>query len=225
MALLLIASTATAGELCVNYVSEVHDWRPIEMAFVSFNPRSRESLTIAKINFLPAVVAWHTQFGAVTYKDPAYNTAFKLEWKSGAVPTLLSRTSRWVPSPAKPEQEVENWDYDSPKAVCNGKNGADPPCLTAPDVPNHVEIHFGEAGGCLEPLSFSGPVTWMNTQTGEKKNLYPDVVGQISTADNFMLIAGTEPVVADLNTGEIVLKAGTPEHRSLWAAWGSCPTK
>jgi hypothetical protein len=69
-AALLFATTATAGERCVNYVSGVQSL-PREMSFVSFNPRTKVSVVVAKIGVIPDHVVWPINFGFVTYQDQA----------------------------------------------------------------------------------------------------------------------------------------------------------
>jgi hypothetical protein len=87
---------------------------------------------------------------------------------------------------------------------------------------------------------FAAPLVWVNTQTGEKNVLYnaPPADSSrgpidllISTADNFILITALQvsdhieflgTIVADLNTGEIVLRTGA---QSSAVGWAACPAK
>src|SRR5205085_4860553 len=116
------------------------------------------------------------------------------------------------------------WDVDSPEVVCDPP-GDDFFCTVTAGLPANREIHVSEYSGCMV-ADFAAPVTWVNTQTGEKKVLYdhptsgPDDYLEISTTDNFLLIEGWEPVVADLNTGEVVLRIGP---RSTAIGGAACP--
>jgi hypothetical protein len=227
-AALLFATTATAGELCVNYVSGTHiqelqsaPWWQCdngECAFTSFNPRSRASVVVAKIASVPYEVTWDKDFGALSYT--ANGGTFRLKWKIGALPIKLSKKPHSTPSPHKPQQLGTIWAAGVPDTLF--------------DTPTHRKIDVGYVEGCNEE-HFGTPVIWTNTETGETKPLYEEADGdylngttqlQMSTADNFILISteydGTDSIVADLNTGEIVLRTGA--HSSA-AGWGKCPAK
>lgn len=217
-ALLLFATTATAGELCVNYVSNDGG----KGAFTSFNPRSRENVVVAKMEFIPNYIVWKEDFGAVFYSG-----RYELEWKIGAVPNVLPRESTPGPPPlTSPTQQMgklwtpNRWNADAPNPTF--------------DAPANRMIDVGY-GSCDTYEAYGAPVTWTDTKTGEKRTLTlrpPDTYNecshplQISTADNFILIAaklsGTDAIVADMNTGEVLLRAG---DQSEFAAWGKCPSK
>jgi hypothetical protein len=227
-ALLLVSTTAAASDLCVNYVSEVQS-RPKEWAFTSFNPRTKQSAVVAQIRDVPYYVTWQKDFKALTYET---SKVFKLEWKVGALPTKLrqkAHTSLYLP---KSVQLGKVWDAGSPDLKCDtlGKNDVYFCSITA-DVPAHREIHPGSVEG--DSLHFVAPVTWVNTENGETKSLYEDPAPsgccaqvQISTADNFILVGteyeGGDAIVADMGTGEMLLRTG--EH-STAAGWGKCPSK
>ena len=257
-AVLLLATTATAGELCVNYVSGthieqlesapynwLHDCDGGKCAFTSFNPRTRTSLVVAKIEGIPDYIVWDKGFGVLTYKVPSGSykvpsRAYKLKWRLGAVPTLLPSKVRVVPPfphPSPPQSQslgkVWNsflWDAFAPKRNLDSK----PASLTF-DAPAHRKIEAGDASGDTYE-AFGTPIIWSDTETGEKKVLTQKPVPDgsngtshplaISTADNFILIAekfsGADAIVADMNTGEVLLRAG--DH-SRSAGWGKCPSK
>lgn len=231
-ALLLLATPATASDRCVNYVSEVQS-QPGEIAFTSFNPRTKESIVVAKkIGFTPDSVVWPINFGFVTYRDQATGQWFKLEWKSGAVPIPIS-TKHSSLSP-KPQNAVKRWYADSPEVVCSKE--APYYCTITANVPADREVHVGAFDGC-NWSHFAAPLAWVNTQTGEKKVLFDapqadsTVELQISTADNFILLYGfyvsegsddLDAIVADLNTGEVLLRIGP---RSGAIGWAACPAK
>jgi hypothetical protein len=219
LGLLLLATTATAGELCVNYISDDAS----RSALTSFDPRSRESIVVAMIDFVPNFIVWEKDFGAVVY-----GSRHRLEWKSGAVPTLLPRES-WVgpwPRILPPQQLGKLWTPDAA--------AYDAELLTF-DAPAHRKITV-VVSACDFHAGFGTPITWSNTETGESKTLLQrlllDVHSpcthplQISTADNFILIAekfsGADAIVADMNTGEVLLRAG--DH-SRATGWGKCPEK
>ncbi len=221
MTLLLFAGTATAEELCVNYVSETPS-EPKEWAFTSFNPRTKESVVVARLASHPDNVKWQKDFKALSYE--ADGKVFQLEWKVGAAPMQVSKKPS--PSPVKPQSPVKDWDVGSPGVVCDGpgKSKLDTFCTITVNIPANREIHTNEYEGC-ESIYFTAPVTWMDTQAGEEKLLYdthdPNRL-QVSTADNFVLVGCLNQVVADLSTGEVLLRAG---DYSLDATWGNCPAK
>lgn len=208
------ATTGTVGELCVNYVSrttfglESGKFAPT-FALMSFNPRTRTSLVVAQIDDFPNG-AWERGFGALIY-----GAMYWLEWKVGAVPALL------------PPQLGKDWN------TLYWNDGADgvPPATF--DAPAHRKI-LADGGGNSFSDTFHGfatPVIWLNTETGERKTLsdepFPGTSPalQIATADNFILIAeesGHHTVVADMNTGEVLLRAGAFSHSPRW---GECPAK
>src|SRR5206468_1992305 len=75
-ALLLFATTATASDRCMNYVSCVHQAPSCgdggcddgKCAFTSFNARTRTSLVVATMKSVPYIVTWDKDFRAVMYK-------------------------------------------------------------------------------------------------------------------------------------------------------------
>jgi hypothetical protein len=221
LGLLLFATTATAGELCVNYVSGVH-LKPRwgcdggKCAFMSFNPQSRANLVVATTDSVPAGVTWDKGVGSLTY-----SRKHRLQWKIGAAPTTLPPKDRHGPLPSTlPSQTLGKiWVISSPSPTF--------------DTPANRKIDVGYTGGGCVEHNFSAPVTWTNTETGETKILYGrnlstgfSVVLQISTADDLILIAqmysGADAIVADMGTGEVLLRAG--DH-SRAATWGKCPSK
>ena len=230
-ALLFLATAATASDRCINYVAEVPS-RPGEWAFTSFNPRTKESVAVAKIGFIPDSVVWPINFGFVTYREQASDEWFKLEWKAGAAPVPIS--TKYSSSSPKLQQAVKFWDADSPELVSN--RVAPYYYTVTANVPANREIHVGAFAGC-NWNHFAAPLAWVNTQTGEKKVLYDapqadsTVELEISTADNFILIYGfyvsegydvLDAIVADLNTGEVLLRIG-PRSRAI--RWAACPSR
>lgn len=252
-AVLLLATTAKAGELCVNYVvcqqMEPSEWgqQCSKSAFMSFNPRTRTSVVVANSGVMPESFSflWDREFSVLTYEVSSGNykvpsKTYKLEWKVGAVPTLLAdkdRVSRPFPHPSPPQSQslgkVWNaflWDAYAPEPNVESK----PKSLTF-DAPAHRKIEAGDASGDTYE-AFGTPITWQNTETGEKKVLtlkpVDDSTGgtshplAISTAENFILIAekfsGADAIVADMNTGEVLLRDG--DH-SRFAGWGKCPSQ
>jgi hypothetical protein len=230
-ALLVLPTTTPAGDRCVNYISgvpvdrtELAAWPEIECgeggcAVMSFNPRTRASIIVASIDAMPTSVLWETDFGAVILGNQ------RLEWRLGAVPTRIPRESRsrGTSNEASTRQLGRTW-----KAV----QGEPPPTF---DAPADRKIDVGYDGGETYD-AFGTPVTWTNTETGEKKALterpVPDDTGgtshplEIATADHFILIeemfGGANAIVADMNTGEVLLRAG--DH-SKFARWGKCPAQ
>ncbi|HXC49732.1 MAG TPA: hypothetical protein VN634_02500 [Candidatus Limnocylindrales bacterium] len=226
LGLLLFAHTATAGDLCVNYLSEV-SFRPRQWSFTSFNPRTKESVVVASIDSPPYEVKWDKNFAALTYT--AAGGTYRLNWKKAAAPTRISRKVQTLSVPDKPPQLGKVWDADGPGSSFDAPGSHF-------DAPAHRKIDVGFVEGCNYG-HFGTPATWENTETGEKKVLYDEADGdylngttqlQISTADSFILMSveyvGNDAILADMNTGEIVLKAGTPEHRSMAVGWGQCPS-
>lgn len=230
LGLLFFASAATAGERCVNYVSGVHVYVPPfseekckddECVFASFNPRTRESVAVARIKSVPYGISWDKNFGVLTYGGT--DGAYRLEWKSGAAPSRASGKDTGSFRPAgDPHQSVGRiWQANAQAPT----PAFDAPAYRRIDV-QQVELERDD--------HFAAPVIWKNTETGETKTLYekdPLVYGnpgllQISTADRFILIEseslGSGAVVADMNTGEVLLRAGG-DSRS--AGWGNCPAK
>lgn len=230
----IFTTSATASDLCVNYVSgvdiyqmesEPYDWvRKCDggkCAFASFNPYTRTSLVVTQVDAVPYPVVWEKGFGAVMYGG-----INRLEWKLGAVPTLLPPKDRVgsLPNASRLQTLGKLWQ-------ANEWNAPAP----AFDAPANRRISAGDDSGDTY-LAFGTPITWTNTETGEEKVLtirpVPDSTGgtshplQISTADNFILIAdkfdGGNAIVADMNTGEVLLRAG--DH-SRAAGWGKCPSK
>lgn len=239
-ALLLFATTATAGDLCVNYVAgvdnhrtdselsgRVHQCEGGKCAFTSFNPRTKESVVVATIDTLPDFAIWEKGFGALMYTLD-YKEKYRLEWKVGASPTLLPHDSR-----------IEHYPNKSPSQTLGKQWKAPWEHLNEPspdfDAPAHRKIEAGNGSGETYP-AFATPITWQNLETGEMKLLtwrpIPDLRNgtshplEISTADNFILIAemfgGGDAFLADMKTGEMLMRAG--DH-SRDAAWGKCPAK
>jgi hypothetical protein len=187
---------------------------------------------VAQLDGIPYPVVWEKGFGAVMYGG-----IYRLEWKVGAVPTTLPPDKRVGPLPnASRSQSLGKvwnsylWDFKA-----NRNSDAKIADLTF-DAPANRKIEAGNDGGDTYD-AFGTPITWVNTETGEKKVLttrpVPDGTGgtshplQISTADNFILIAdrfngGGNAIVADMKTGEVLLRAG--DH-SREAIWGNCPSK
>lgn len=250
---LLFATTASAADRCVNYVSCLHtepsEWGQhcSKSAFMSFDPRTRTSVVVASSGAMPDpdYFLWDRDFSVLTYNVPSgsYKVAsrtYKLEWKVGAVPTMLpskERMSPPSPHPSPPQSQslgrVWNsflWDAYSPERNLESK----PTSLTF-DAPAHRKIEAGDASGDTYE-AFGNPIAWTNTETGEKKVLTLRPVNDasngtshplaISTADSFILIAekfsGADAIVADMNTGEVLLRAG---DQSGFAGWGKCPAK
>ena len=239
--LLLFATTAAASEKCVNYVSGVVYISPSLQGdscesggclFRSFNPRSRENVVVAKVDSYPYYpTRWDKDFRAVTY-DVTGGT-FKLDWTVGAVPTPISPKSL-------SDQSADSWPGlgkelhpETPPQGCD--DSAMPFCRYTADLPANREIQARSATSCDDSF-FVAPVRWLNSETGETKILgegkgaaaeatadgWPTL---ISTTDNFILVSISssfkvaETVVADLNTGETVLR----DTRSRHAVWGNCP--
>jgi hypothetical protein len=166
---LLFDSTATAGELCVNYVAGIHierlhsapwwsqDCDGGKCAFTSFNPRTRTSLVVAKIDGVSVGIVWETGFGALVY-----NGMYRLEWKLGAVPAPLTPESRLGPYPNASRSQQPGtlwndslWDANTPSASYDANASR----LTF-DAPAHRKIEAGDASGIGEisgPLEVSAP--------------------------------------------------------------------
>ncbi|MCA1807208.1 MAG: hypothetical protein LC687_05080 [Actinobacteria bacterium] len=219
----------------MNYVSEFQS-RPGEVAFTSFNPQTKESVVVAKIKAIPDNVVWPINFGFVTYRDQASGEWFKLEWKAGAVPVPISK--KHSSSSPKPQQSVKVWDIDAPEVICN-KEG-DFICTVTANVPTDREIQVSQYSGCMY-AHFAAPLTWVNTENGEKKVIYNSTRAdsaegvidlQILTVGNYILIHGSDvsynfgerldSIVADLHTGEVLLRTGP---RSWAVGWAACPAK
>lgn len=245
-ALLVFATTATASDRCVFYISGVKI-QPMESAtevdrcesggctFTSFNPRTHESVSVAKIEFVPHQIIWQKDFGALTYL--AKGKAYRLNWKLGAVPIPISASKKPHPPVTRIDsrQTGKVWNPDSPDMKCDSPrtDDADVQCKVAVDVPPHREIDVGVGEG--DSAHFLAPVTWVNHETGKTRVLHTKEDAEylsgfdqvdISTADTFILIGteydGMSSVVADLNTGETVMKAG---NNSMLAKWTTCPSK
>ncbi|MCA1807209.1 MAG: hypothetical protein LC687_05085 [Actinobacteria bacterium] len=257
-AVLLSATTASAGDLCVNYVAcqhmEASEWgqQCSKSTFISFNPRTRTSVVVANIDSIPDWYdfLWDRDFSVLSYtvSSGSYkvpNNTYRLEWKVGAVPTMLppkdlppkDRVGDPFPHPSPAQSQslgkVWNsflWDAYAPTPNVESNRQS----LTF-DAPDHRKIEAGDDSGDTYE-AFGTPVSWTNTATGEKKVLtlkpVPDETGggshplAISTADNFILIAekfsGADAIVADMNSGEVLLRAG---DQSGFAGWGKCPAK
>lgn len=239
-AALLFATTASAEELCVNYVGglvihsmdselsgRAQQCEGGKCAFTSFNPRTKESVVVATIAAPPQYVTWEKGFGALMYTLD-YKEKYRLEWKVGASPTLLPHDSRIDVYPNKSSSQTLGKQW---KSTWSHTNALSPSF----DAPAHRKIEAWDASGDTYS-AFGTPVTWTNTETGEMKFLtwrpIPDLRNgtshplEISTADNFILIAemfgGSDAFLADMNTGEMLLRAG--DHSEA-AAWGKCPAK
>lgn len=254
LAAMFFATTASAADRCVNYVACQHmepsTWgqQCSNSALTSFNPRTRTSLVVANIGAMPDpdYFLWSGDFSVLTYKvTSAYKVpskVYKLEWKVGAVPTMLppkERVSPPSPHPSPPQSQslgkVWNsflFDAFAPNRIPEPNAGF--PSFTF-DAPANRKIEAGGTSGDTY-IAFGNPITWTNTETGEKKVLTLKPVDDgsngrshplaISTADNFILIAekfsGADAIVADMNTGEVLLRAGDD---SGFAGWGKCPSK
>lgn len=250
-ALLLFATTATAAENCLFYVSGVKVQSGVLMnadnvaecaddgcGFTSFNPKTKERVVVAKLSSVPHHLVWNNAFEGLTYDLDG--RSYHLDWKLGAAPIQLPHHD--VPKRHDDPHQRPNrqrggkiWDPESAEINCHapGADGGMDLCEVPVGPLGHREVNFKSAAGC-DFVHFFTPVHWIDPQTATKKLLYSEedasfASGQgevdLSTSGAFILIAaewnGFNSIVADLDTGDIIMKAGTS---TMLATWAACPT-